>query len=114
MKIPEPIIEPTTTIVESNRPSPRWNSVSRATRVDVLDVSAALEFMDPSRPVDFVEPRAGGRKAGFRNLLFERPSDITVAPTVREVDHQPDHQPADQPQPGLPREKECHAEVDQD
>ena len=28
MKIPEPIIEPTTTIVASNSPSPRLNSVS--------------------------------------------------------------------------------------
>ena len=29
MKMPEPIMDPTTTIVESNRPSPRVNSVSR-------------------------------------------------------------------------------------
>ena len=29
MKIPDPIIEPTTTIVESYNPSPRLNSVSR-------------------------------------------------------------------------------------
>src|SRR6516165_1911523 len=28
MKMPEPIIEPTTTMVASNRPRPRWNSVS--------------------------------------------------------------------------------------
>ena len=30
MKMPEPIIEPTTTIVESNSPRPRLNSVSSA------------------------------------------------------------------------------------
>jgi len=29
MKMPEPIIEPTTTIVASNRPRPRVNSVSK-------------------------------------------------------------------------------------
>jgi hypothetical protein len=28
-KMPDPIIDPTTTIVESNKPSPRLNSVSR-------------------------------------------------------------------------------------
>ena len=33
MKMPDPIIDPTTTIVESNRPSPRLNSVSSPTSV---------------------------------------------------------------------------------
>jgi len=33
MKIPDPIIDPTTTMVASNRPRPRLNSVSRVARV---------------------------------------------------------------------------------
>src|SRR6185503_18839812 len=37
MKIPEPIIDPTTTIVESYRPRPRWNSVSRVVAPAVAD-----------------------------------------------------------------------------
>ena len=34
MKMPEPIIDPTTTIVESNRPRPRVNSVSSSVAAD--------------------------------------------------------------------------------
>ncbi len=39
MKMPDPIIEPTTTIVASYRPSPRVNSVSRAVGDAVARVS---------------------------------------------------------------------------
>ena len=53
MKMPEPIIDPTTTIVESNRPRPRWNSVSRVARVLsglAAAISAVLRCSEPSVP----------------------------------------------------------------
>ena len=41
MKMPEPIMDPTTTIVESNRPRPRVNSVSRP-EAPASDVGAGV------------------------------------------------------------------------
>ena len=66
MKMPEPIIEPTTTIVASNRPSPRLNSVSSAVRTPV----GAARGSSPSGPLrnrmrgaTHYTCRARGRKA---------------------------------------------------
>jgi hypothetical protein len=47
MKMPEPIIEPTTTIVESNNPRPRLNSVSSA--VAAGEVAAGVVIRLPFR-----------------------------------------------------------------
>jgi hypothetical protein len=44
MKMPDPIIEPTTTIVESNRPRPRLNSVSRPAAAADGDVVIRISF----------------------------------------------------------------------
>jgi hypothetical protein len=43
MKMPDPIIDPTTTIVESYSPSPRWNSVSSAVATAVALPPLAID-----------------------------------------------------------------------
>ena len=42
MKMPEPIIDPTTTMVESKRPRPRLNSVSSVVAEDAEAVSGVF------------------------------------------------------------------------
>jgi hypothetical protein len=42
MKMPEPIIDPTTTMVESNSPSPRLNSVSRVIADGTVDGNSVV------------------------------------------------------------------------
>src|SRR5215213_4314123 len=42
MKMPDPIIEPTTTMVESYKPSPRLNSVSRVMADGTFDVNSVV------------------------------------------------------------------------
>jgi hypothetical protein len=53
MKMPDPIIEPTTTIVESYKPRPRWNSVS-----SVVAVAAARASWVVARAVELAIQRS--------------------------------------------------------
>ena len=49
MKMPEPIIDPTTTIVESNRPRPRVNSVSSVVAAPALAVLFVIKTLQRIR-----------------------------------------------------------------
>jgi len=70
MKIPDPIIDPTTTIVESNRPRPRLNSrsVTGWTAGCAFLVGSSIGHPDVAVPIHMKavrkheQPRANGRQ----------------------------------------------------
>ena len=70
MKIPDPIIEPTTTIVESYRPRPRLNSVSRAVAGVTVDCDWVVGFN--SALLDALRCRGARPYLMFRSISSTR------------------------------------------
>src|SRR5438270_12535029 len=99
MKIPEPIIDPATSMVASNGPSRRWKPDTAGSTFPLAGSTSAVVIRS-----HFLRPCPAAQ--GLANQ--------TVAIAVAEVDHQADCQPHDQADPGQQRQEQHHGDVDND
>src|SRR5689334_18240845 len=100
-KMPEPIIDPATSIVASNRPRRFWKPASGAAAAGPS--SGVMVLLMATSPLGLQ-----------RDRFAQVPADRAVAVAVEQVDEQPQHQPADQPPPGGQRQEQHHQQVDGD
>jgi len=80
MKIPEPIIEPATSIVESSKPSPRTNFSS---------VTAGVAVMLSFKRIYPLACRVPSRNIVWNSALRVRSPDSAAQPVLRELDQAP-------------------------